>query len=181
VLDAPCPLRQDSRFPALAQDMQRKLSVHRSAIHGRGIFAAVDLPAGTQLIEYKGRRLTHAEAHELYGGTAETGHTFLFTLNDHYLIDGNFGGNSARWINHSCEPNCQATIYVDVNYNEARDKVYIETTKPVRAGEEFTYDYGIILAQRHTAKLKSIWRCLCGSANCTGTLLKPRKRASQKR
>lgn len=158
--------------------MSRKLRVLRSAIHGRGIFAAVDLPAGAQLIEYKGRRLTHAEANDLYAGSAESGHTFLFTLNDSYLIDGNVGGNSARWINHSCDPNCEAMIYVDVNYNEARDKVYIETIRPVRAGEELTYDYGITLAQRQTAKLKAIWHCLCGAPSCTGTLLKPRTRRS---
>lgn len=154
----------------------RNLTVRRSPIHGRGIFAARDLPAGTRLIEYRGRRLTHAEANEIYGGSANTGHTFLFTLNDTYLIDGNVGGNAARWINHSCVPNCEATIYVDRNGNEARDRVYIETLRDIVAGEEFTYDYGIVLAQRHTARLKRIWVCHCGMPGCTGTLLKPRSR-----
>lgn len=156
--------------------MPRKLHVQRSLIHGRGIFAAMDLPAGTRLIEYKGRRLTHAEADDLYAGSAETGHTFLFTLNELYLIDGNVGGNSARWINHSCAPNCEAVIHVDINYNQARDKVWLHTLRDVRAGEELTYDYDITLAQRQTPRLKAIWRCLCGAPGCTGTLLKPRSR-----
>ncbi|MDO9453013.1 MAG: SET domain-containing protein-lysine N-methyltransferase, partial [Stagnimonas sp.] len=82
--------------------MTRRVQVRRSPIHGNGIFAASDLAAETRLIEYKGLRLTNAQADKLYAGNAETGHTFLFTLNDRYVIDGNQGGNAARWINHSC-------------------------------------------------------------------------------
>lgn len=154
----------------------RQLIVRRSAIHGRGIFAAVDLDAHVQLIEYKGRRLTHAQADEQYSGSVTTGHTFLFTLNELYLIDANVGGNSARWINHSCEPNCEAMIYVNKDYRQELDKVWIETIRPVKAGEELCYNYGITLSEPHTARLKKIWACHCGAARCTGTLLQPKPR-----
>jgi len=83
----------------------------------------------------------HDEADEIYAGTAETGHTFLFTLNDDYIIDANRRGNDARWINHSCEPNCEAVIYEAKTHGTARDRIFIETTRPIRRGEELTYDY----------------------------------------
>jgi len=98
----------------------------------------------------------------------------LFTLNDDYVIDANHGGNTARWINHSCKPNCEAVL----DENEAdpkKSKVYIEAKRAIRPGEELTYDYGITLDEPHTARLKKIWACRCGAKNCTGTMLKPKR------
>ena len=86
------------------------IQVRNSPIHGRGVFAVQNIKKGTRLLEYKGKRLTHKEADKMYGGGAESGHTFLFTLNDDYVIDANQDGNSARWINHSCSPNCERRI-----------------------------------------------------------------------
>jgi SET domain-containing protein len=157
--------------------MTRSIVVRRSHIHGNGVFAARDLPAGIELIEYRGRRLTHAEADDHYAGGADTGHTFLFTLNDHYVIDGSVGGNSARWINHSCTPNCQGFLIEHGSGDPAKDRVVIETLQPIKAGEELTYDYGITLEEPHTPKLKRIWACRCGTSDCSGTLLKPKKRS----
>ena len=87
--------------------MPARIVTRRSAIHGNGMFAAADIPAGTRLIQYKGKLLTHADSDELYGDGADTGHTFLFSLNDDYVIDANQRGNGACLINHGCAPNCE--------------------------------------------------------------------------
>jgi SET domain-containing protein len=155
--------------------MSRRFFRRSSPIHGNGVFAAQDLPAGVELIEYRGRRLTHAQANRTYGGDTDSGHTFLFTLNERYLIDGNVDGNDARWINHSCAPNCQAWVIEHESGDPKRDRVVIETKRKIRKGEELTYDYGIKLEERHTPKLKAIWACRCGSPKCTGTILKPKR------
>lgn len=157
--------------------MPRSIVVRRSAIHGNGVFAARDIPAGKSLIQYRGRLLTHAQADARYDGTLESGHTFLFTLNERYIIDANVDGNAARWINHSCDPNCQAVIVESADADPRRDRVMIEAVRDIAAGEELTYDYGITLDVRHTARMKRLWACRCGSAQCTGTLLKPKRRA----
>jgi SET domain-containing protein len=158
--------------------MARRIVSRRSPIHGNGVFAAADLDAEETLVEYRGRLLTHAQADRAYPG-AETGHTFLFILNQDYVIDANVDGNVARWINHSCAPNCQAVLEEDEGGNRRRDRVFIQTLRPIKAGEELTYDYGITLQERHTPRLKAIWACRCGARRCTGTMLKPkRKRAA---
>lgn len=153
------------------------IEVRNSPIHGRGVFARTDIPAGEQIVEYKGKRLTHEEADRRFADNLDGGHTFLFTLNDKFLIDGNDGGSAARWINHSCAPNCEAMIYVNKDYDEIRDKVWIEALRPISAGEELTYNYGIVLTIPHTRRLKQIWVCRCGSPQCSGTLLQPKPKA----
>ena len=155
--------------------MTRRIIQRRSSIHGNGVFAACNLPAETTLIEYRGKRLTHAQANRAYGGDVDSGHTFLFTLNEKYLIDGNVDGNAARWINHSCAPNCQAWVVENAEGDPRRDRVVIETKRAIRKGEELTYDYGITLEERQTPQLKKIWACRCGAPRCSGTLLKPKR------
>ncbi len=153
--------------------MTRSFIARRSPIHGTGIFATRKIAAGSELIEYKGRVITHGRADKLYADGGETGHTFLFTLNSRYIIDANVDGNDARWLNHSCNPNCQAVLHGD-DGNSRSDRVMIETLRDIRRGEELTYDYGITLEVRQTARLKKIWACRCGSDPCTGTMLKPK-------
>lgn len=160
--------------------MFRSYVVRRSPIHGNGVFAARDLPAGHTVIQYRGKLLTHDEADALYEGGVESGHTFLFTLSDEHIIDANQQGNAARWINHSCEPNCEAVIVEDKKGNHARDRIYIETVRAIRAGEELTYDYGIRLECRQTPRLKRLWACRCGMERCTGTMLKSRSGSKAK-
>ena len=155
--------------------MPRRITATRSPIHGRGVFALVDIPSGIELIEYRGRRITHAQANRYYDGGADSGHTFLFTLDDRWLIDASVGGNIARWINHSCAPNCRAVIEED-REQPRRSRVVIETIRPLRAGDELTYDYGIVLEEPHTARMKRIWACRCGAKACTGTMLKDKRR-----
>jgi len=157
--------------------MSRRIIRRQSPIHGNGVFAAHDLPKGTRVIEYKGRRLTHAQANRMYANDSESGHTFLFTLNTKYLIDGGDGGNDARWINHSCAPNCEAWVIENKQGDRLRDRLVIETRRAIRAGEELTYDYGITLEERQTPRLKKIWECKCGAKKCTGTMLKPKRGA----
>lgn len=156
--------------------MPRNVTVKRSPIHGNGVFASKDLPAGTRVIQYKGKRRTHDEADELAQGDPDSGHTFLFTLNEDYIIDANKKGNAARWINHSCDPNCEAVIEENENGKKKKDRIYIETIKPISKGTELTYDYGITLEERHTKRLKDIWACKCGEPDCSGTMLKSKDR-----
>jgi len=154
---------------------KRKIVARRSEIHGNGVFANVQIEKGERIIRYKGRLRTHEEVDEEYGGEEENGHTFLFTLNDEYVIDGNFDSGVARWINHSCSPNCEAVVEEDAYGRKDRDKVFIEALRRIKPGEELTYNYGIVLEERYTPKLKKLWACRCGAKNCTGTLLQPKR------
>ncbi|MEO5829043.1 MAG: SET domain-containing protein-lysine N-methyltransferase [Rhodanobacter sp.] len=155
--------------------MSRRFVARRSPIHGNGVFATAPIGKGEEIIEYKGKLISHDEADDLYGDGGETGHTFLFTLNDDYIINANQNGNAARWINHSCAPNCSAMVEESASGNPRRDKVVIEALRNIKPGEELTYDYGIVLEVPHTARLKKLWVCLCGSPNCSGTLLKSKR------
>lgn len=156
--------------------MPRRIVARRSPIHGNGVFAVAPIAKGDTVIQYKGRLITHARADREYGDGADTGHTFLFTLNAKYIVDANVGGNSARWINHSCEPSCEALIEEASNGNPRHDKVLIEALRDIAPGEELTYNYGIVLDVPHTSRMKKLWACRCGSPRCTGTLLQPKQR-----
>ncbi|MGE5523602.1 MAG: SET domain-containing protein [Rhodospirillaceae bacterium] len=138
----------------------RRIVVRRSAIHGKGVFATTDISAGTRLIEYKGERITDEESAFLY---TETTHTFLFMLDNNEVIDGSRNGNTARWINHSCEPNCEAS--------EEDGRVFIDALIDIHAGDEITIDYNLYLEARYTAALKRQYACGCGTRQCRGTLL----------
>lgn len=152
--------------------MSRRIVARRSPIHGYGVFALRAIDAGEQIIQYKGMLMTHAEADALYGDDGEHGYTLLFTLNDTYIIDGGRKGNSSRWINHGCMPNCHALLKESPSNDRRRDKVVIEAIRRIEPGEELTYDYGITLNVPHTAWLKKRWTCHCGAPHCSGTLLK---------
>jgi SET domain-containing protein len=154
--------------------MPRKIVARKSSIHGNGVFALAPIAKGERIIEYKGQRRTHAAVDADDSGDVESGHTFLFTLNDDYVIDANHGGNSARWINYSCDPNCEAVLEEDED-EPRKSMVFIEAKRAIKPGEELTYDYGITLDEPHTARLKKIWACHCGSRKCTGTMLRPKR------
>ncbi len=155
--------------------MPRKIEARKSAIHGNGVFAIAPIQQGERVVEYKGKRRTHDQVDQDDSGDVDSGHTFLFTLNDDYVIDANYEGNKARWINHSCDPNCEAVVVEHDGKNRKKDKVFIEALRDIAEGEELTYNYGITLAERHTDRLKKIWACRCGSKNCTGTMLQPKR------
>ena len=141
-----------------------RVVVRRSAIHGRGIFAANRIVKGARIIEYTGERISHAEADRRYAKLHEnSSHTMLFAATDKVVIDATKRGGPARWINHSCAPNCEA--------NEEEGRVFIDAIRSIKPGEELSYDYSLVLEERHTPKLKREHPCYCGARNCRGTLL----------
>lgn len=146
---------------------QRRFAVRNSGIHGKGVFALTRIFAQTRLIEYTGQRLTEAQVDKRYAND-DNPHTFLFALDDGIVIDATIGGNSARWINHSCAPNCEAV--------DDGDRIYIETLRAIRPGEELSYNYGIELEERHTPELKRVYQCRCGARRCKGTILQAKKK-----
>lgn len=139
----------------------------RSSIHGFGIFAARAIPAGTRLIEYKGDLITGEQAEGRYPEDDTPPHTFLFDADDDLYIDAGVNGNSARWINHSCDPNCEAV-------QEGR-RVFIEAIRKILPGEELVYDYRITIDGPHDSAAKRKWPCRCGAKYCRGTMLAPRR------
>jgi SET domain-containing protein len=155
--------------------MPSKLATRRSKIHGNGMFATAPIAKGEKLIQYNGRLRSHDEVDRAYEDVDDNGHTFLFTLNDEWVIDANLDANSARWINHSCNPNCEAVFYEDESGNKKKDQVWIESMRAIKPGEELSYNYGITLAEAHTPKMKKLWACRCGSKKCTGTMLQKKK------
>ena len=165
--------RMANLIPVVAP-MPTKIATRKSAIHGNGVFATTAIAKGERLIEYKGQRRTHDAVDAGDSGDIESGHTFLFTLNEDWVIDANIAGNAARWINHSCVPNCEAVLVEDADA-PVKSRVFIEAVRAIQPGEELTYDYGITLAERHTPRLKKIWACRCGAKTCTGTMLKPKR------
>ncbi|MCX7135734.1 MAG: SET domain-containing protein-lysine N-methyltransferase [Proteobacteria bacterium] len=144
----------------------RIISVRGSAIHGRGVFAVRDIAKGERIIEYKGRLITEAAADERYGDD-EGNHTFLFLLDNDMVIDGNHGSNSARWINHSCHPNCEPM--------EEGNRLYIEAIRNIKAGDELSYEYNLVIEDRYTPAIKRLYACRCGTAKCHGTFLAARR------
>ena len=157
--------------------MSKPIERRQSSIHGSGVFATAAIAKGAKIVRYKGQVRTHAEVDEAYANDDETGHTFLFSLNDEFVIDANVDGNVARWINHSCRPNCEAVQQENAKGKVAKDKVHIHALRDIAAGEELSYCYGIVLDEPYTAALKTLWACRCGSSACTGTLLQPKAKA----
>ena len=164
-------MTKKSTSPSKAQPVAYE--VHRSAIHGNGVFARRDIPAGECIVEYEGERITSDESAvraETSGGPVN--HTFFFSLADGNVIDGGSGGNDARFINHACEPNCEAY--------EEEGRVFIYSLHNIDKGDELYYNYALIYEERHTAAVKKLFECRCGAPSCTGTMLAPKKRARKK-
>jgi SET domain-containing protein len=145
----------------------RRIQTRRSGVHGNGVFAVQDIAEGETLIEYKGEIISWKEALRRHPhDPTQPQHTFYFHVDDDRVIDGNVDGNAARWINHSCEPNCEA--------DEQKGRVFIKALRNIAAGEELSYDYGLIIDEPYTKKLLSEFPCWCGSEDCRGTLLAPK-------
>ena len=160
---------------------KKKIVARLSPIHGNGVFADEAIRKGDRIVRYKGKLRTHDEVDQAYADVEENGHTFLFTLNDDFVIDANIDGNVARWINHSCNPNCEAVIQENDKGKRHKDKVFIEAVRDIAEGEELTYNYGIVLDEPYTDEVKALWGCRCGQANCTGTMLQPKPEKKAKK
>ncbi len=140
------------------------IKVRHSKILGNGVFATRKIPAGARIIEYEGKRITEKQAEKRFGLDPENPfHTFFFSLESGKLIDGGDQGNDARWINHSCAPNCEA--------QEEKGRVFIHALRDIARGEELNYDYGLVIDEKMTKALKKAYECRCGSADCRGTML----------
>jgi hypothetical protein len=139
--------------------------VRNSIIHGRGVFARRTIRKGSVVIEYRGDRTTWDIALERPPSDPDNPtHTFFFEISDGTVIDANVRGNAARWINHSCDPNCET-------FEDEDGRVYIEALRTIRAGEELTYDYKLSLDGRLSKKTLAEYACRCGTARCSGSLL----------
>jgi SET domain-containing protein len=154
----------------MPQAARRKpYAVRRSSIHGRGVFATETIPRGERIIEYKGQRVTWDDAMKRPDSDPEDpAHTFLFELADGRVIDARVRGNAARWINHSCAPNC-------VTFEDERGRVFIEARRAIKPGEELSYDYKLIVDGRMSKKERESYACRCGKRSCRGTLLNPKR------
>jgi SET domain-containing protein len=148
------------------------VAVRRSPIQGRGVFATRAIPEGQRIIEYTGERITPAQADARCSDdeAMRRHHTFLFSVNERVVIDGGRGGNEARFINHSCAPNCDVVV--------SRARVFIHATRDIAEGEEIFYDYWYVTDESYDwDDLRRIYPCRCRAAECRGTLARPpRKR-----
>ncbi|MEI6802920.1 MAG: SET domain-containing protein-lysine N-methyltransferase [Burkholderiales bacterium] len=160
-----------AKKPALspASPSGRRIQTRRSGVHGKGVFALVDIAEGETIIEYVGEVISWPEAQRRHPhDPTDPNHTFYFHVDEERVIDALHGGNSSRWINHACDPNCEA--------DEVEDRVFIKALRNIRAGEELHYDYGLVIDARYTPALKAEYPCWCGAKTCRGTLLAPKRR-----
>jgi len=140
----------------------RYIEVRESKIHNKGVFAARDIPKGTRIIEYVGEIITKAEAEKRVTETTENaneenGAVYIFELNRKHDIDGNVDYNTARFINHSCDPNCET--------KNISKHIWIIAIKDIKKGEELSYNYG------YDIECYDEHPCKCGSENCVGYIV----------
>lgn len=153
-------------------------AVRRSSIQGRGVFATRLIKKGTRIIEYTGERISNREADRRYDDSRmKKHHTFLFTLDKKTVVDGAIaaGGSVASFINHSCDPNCEAIIRGKRIFIHAREDIY--------PGTELVYDYQYERTGEDDEELEKFYFCRCGADNCRGTIMKPppKKKAARRK
>jgi hypothetical protein len=124
-----------------------------SPIHGLGGFAKHDLAQGTRVVEYVGQKISKAESLR----RCEQGNWFIFSLDDQFDLDGGFEGNPARFLNHSCAPNCEAVC--------SDGRIWIVARRDIQAGEEITFNYGYTLEEHREHP------CRCGAPECAGYIV----------
>jgi len=145
------------------------LEVRRSPFHGLGVFTTRSIKAGTRLLEYLGERISHVEAgRRYYAAPTPDAHVLLFTVDRWTVIDGGVGGRAARYVNHSCDPNCEADV--------ADGRIFIVSVRDIAAGEELTYDYNMDAPRPLPRDWRRRYGCRCGAERCRGTMLvRPRR------
>ena len=138
----------------------------KSKTHGYGLYAAVNINKNIEIIEYVGDKVTkkegdkRADMQALRGSRNKNkGMVYVFELNERYDIDGSVACNYARFINHSCDPNCEV--------QNDKNKLWILSKKKIKKGEELTYNYGYSYDSDYKDH-----KCNCGSLNCLGYILK---------
>jgi len=139
------------------------------------VFATSQIPKGDRIIEYRGERITDAEADRRHpADPTNPYHTFFFSTDGGAIIDAGVGGNAARWINHSCKPNCEA-IEDDVG------RVFIVAKKPIEPGAELAYDYRLFMDGRVSKADREGYACRCGAKKCRGSMLLAKKKKKKKK
>ena len=140
--------------------------VKKSKIHNSGVFATEDIKKNTRIIEYIGEKVSRSEGDKRsekrikkYLNSKKTGSVYIFELNKKYDIDGSPLYNKARYINHSCNPNCEVDII--------RGKIWILSIKNIKSGDELSYDYGYEFDKEDYKD----HICKCGSKNCIGYII----------
>ncbi len=140
------------------------IEARNSKIHGRGVYAVAPIKKGTRVLEYLGDRISHAEADRRYEKKGDDdGHTFLFIASSRTVIDAGVGGNDARFINHSCNPNCETVI--------EGSRVFIDAIRDIKPGEELGYDYQLTWESTDDPAELALYACRCGAKRCRGTML----------
>tara|TARA_B100000674_G_C37439184_1_gene733073 strand:+ start:99 stop:620 length:522 start_codon:yes stop_codon:yes gene_type:complete len=147
--------------------MNEKLwKVKISKIHGSGVFALQDIKKGATIIEYIGEKVTRKEGDrrsekriKKYLNSKKTGSVYIFELNQRYDIDGSFSYNKARFINHSCNPNCEVDI--------VKGRIWIKSIKRIKKGSELSYDYGYTFDKDDYKDHV----CKCNARNCIGYII----------
>ena len=134
----------------------------KSGINNLGLFAKSDINKGEKVIEYKGRKFTHKQVEE-NDRFDNSKAIYLFTLNERYVLDGDTKTNTAKYINHSCDPNCEVDII--------KGKIWIIAIKDIKKGDELSYDYGF----GYDADFRQ-FTCKCGSKNCCGYIVRDDQR-----
>ena len=131
----------------------------------KGVFAKKDIPDRAKVIEYVGRKVTKKQSDDIYDEQYEKsaehtkdGGVYLFELNKRYDIEGNVPWNTARLINHSCDPNCETDII--------KGKIWIIALRDIKKGEELSYDYGFEFDRDYRDH-----PCKCGSKKCVGYIV----------
>ena len=136
-----------------------QIEVRESGVHGRGVYATQLISQGTRIIEYTGQRVSWEAAPD----DENDPHTFNFGLENGEVINPEIGGNDARWINHCCDPNCEAI--------EEDNRIFIYAMCDIEPGEELFYDYALEIDEPITEESKNKFACHCHSSNCRGTML----------
>ena len=167
------PMTQDSAPSSPESSVKpkaggRRIQVRKSGVHGKGVFSIAPIRKGELLIEYKGEVISWKEALRRHPHDPEDpDHTFYFHIDDKNVIDAKFGGNAARWINHACRPNCEA--------DEIDGRIFIKALRAIKPDTELFYDYGLIIDEPYTKKLKKQFECRCATLGCRGTMLAPKR------
>ena len=160
--------KPSARKPATPRTRGPRTQVRSSGVHGKGMFAVAPIAEGDVVIEYTGEIISWTEALRRHPhDPSNPDHTFYFHIDDKTVIDGKVSGNSAKWINHGCDANCEA--------DEVDGRIFVTALRNIEPGEELNYDYGLILEGRHTAKIKKQFECRCGAMKCRGTMLAPKR------
>ncbi len=151
-------------MPAAKPPKSPLYEVRRSRIQGRGAFAIRPIRKGQRIDEYLGEPISHEEADRRYDDADGRHHTFLFILDDDIVLDARRQGSDARFINHSCDPNCETVI--------DNGHIYIKATTAIKPETELAYDYRFEWQDEYEPEDVRYYACRCGTAKCRGTILR---------